>query len=416
MSGGNEFRTPADTGRADDEDGSEMNFPTRQGMLLATAAVLMLGACRGPLDFDLRGGPGVLNTSDAARNATATRPKPDERGIISYPGYQVAVAQRGDTIESLAARIGADPAALARFNGIKVADPLRQGEIIALPERVPEPEGGPIRPPGGVDINAIAGNAIDEADSDDIETTALDPARTGVQPVRHKVARGETAYTIARLYDVSVRGLADWNGLGADFAVREGQHLLIPVSLPESEEEAGAPLDATGTGQTALPGTGTTVPDPPSADDPLPEEETMPPGDNATVETEAPDLSGDITRSGENSARMMMPVRGDIVREYSKGKNEGIDIAASPGTAVNAADDGVVAAITEDTRGIPIIVMKHDDNILTVYSNVGAVAVEKGESLERGAKLAEIREDGSATMHFEVRDGFESVDPSPYLE
>ena len=54
-----------------------------------------------------------------------------------------------------------------------------------------------------------------------------------------------------------------------------------------------------------------------------------------------------------------MPVRGDIIREYQKGKNEGIDISANPGSTVKAAASGVVAAITEDTNGVPIIVMSN---------------------------------------------------------
>ena len=385
---------------------------------LATAAVLALGGCGTPLDFDLRGG---FNTADAVRGATADRPDPDERGIISYPEYQVAVARRGDTLETLAARIGADPEALARFNGIRTNDLLRRGEIIALPERVAEPEGGPIRPEGVDDIATLAGDAIDEADSAGIETTALDPARTGVQPVRHRVERGETAFTIARLYDVSVRSLADWNGLGADFEVREGQHLLIPVTLDDrggardTTAEPDTPLDATGAASTEPPGAGTEVPDPPTADDPLPDEETVPVAE-PVQETDAPDLSDEQTEPATPEARMAMPVRGDIVREYAKGKNDGIDIAASPGTAVTAADDGVVAAITEDTRGIPIIVVKHEDNLLTVYSNVADVAVEKGQQISRGGQLAEVRGDGTSAIHFEVRDGFDSVDPMPYLE
>ncbi|MGR3312665.1 MAG: peptidoglycan DD-metalloendopeptidase family protein, partial [Roseovarius indicus] len=77
---------------------------------------------------------------------------------------------------------------------------------------------------------------------------------------------------------------------------------------------------------------------------------------------------------------------------------------------------GTVAAITEDTNGIPIIVVKHPDNLLTVYSNVGGVAVSKGDSVSRGQKLAEIRSDGTAAVHFEVREGFDSVDPGPYLQ
>ena len=58
---------------------------------------------------------------------------------------------------------------------------------------------------------------------------------------------------------------------------------------------------------------------------------------------------------------------------------------------------------------------KHPDNLLTVYSNIANVAVKKGDSVKRGGKLAEIRRDGAAALHFEVRDGFDSVDPNDYL-
>lgn len=386
-----------------------MTFPFRSIPMLAGMGVFMLSACEQSLDLDMRGAFGnAPSTAEAARGATATRPAPDSRGIISYPNYQVAVARRGDTLASLAARIGADAASLARFNGMNTTDPLRQGEIVALPTRVAEPEGGPIMPPEGIDITTLAGSAIDEADSGGVQTSALEPALAGIEPVRHKVERGETAFTIARLYNVSVRSLAEWNGLGSDFSVREGQYLLIPVVLPGAES---APAESAAVTTTELPGTGSATPTPPSAAKPLPEEETVPAAE-PVVASAAPDLGETSDQSG---ARMAFPVKGDIIREYAKGENDGIDIAASPGTPVRAAADGVVAAITQDTNGIPIIVLKHPDGLLTVYSNVGNVAVEKGDRVSRGGKLAEIRSDGAAAVHFEVRKGFDSVDPMPYL-
>ncbi|KRS17410.1 LysM peptidoglycan-binding domain-containing M23 family metallopeptidase [Roseovarius indicus] len=397
-----------------------MRFPLRPAVLMASAALAGLSACGDSgLDFDMRGAFGnAPSTSDAARAATADRPRPDSRGVISYPSYQVAVARRGDTVADVAQRIGADVQAIASYNGLQPSDPLRDGEIVALPQRVTEPEGGPIRP-GGVDITTLAGNAIDEADSTStagVQTSTLDPAPTapskqpggtsGVEPVRHKVERGETAYSIARLYNVSVRSLAEWNGLGSDFGVREGQFLLIPVALP------GKPKSALNEESTSMPGQGTQTPEPPSASKPLPDEETLPAAEEVET-TAAPDMSSEASAP---KGKMGMPVRGDIIRDYEKGKNDGIDIAASPGTAVNAAASGTVAAITEDTNGIPIIVVKHPDNLLTVYSNVGGVAVSKGDSVSRGQKLAEIRSDGTAAVHFEVREGFDSVDPGPYLQ
>lgn len=383
--------------------------------LLAGTALLALAACDEPLDLDLRGAFGSApSTAEAARNATADRPQPDSRGIISYPGYQVAVARRGDTLQSLATRIGADANTLAKYNGMQPSDGLREDEVIALPARVAEPPSGPIRDPNQVDITSIADGAIDAASTKPVATTPLGTAsqQTGVEPVRHKVERGETAYTIARLYNVSIRSLAEWNGLGADFTVREGQYLLIPVAKPGGAKPA--PFDPADGQRTELPGAGTPTPLPPSASQPLPEEKTEPAAEPVET-TAAPDLGANQTKAS-SSARMGYPVKGSIIREYSKGKNDGIDIAANPGTPVNTAADGVVAAITEDTDGIPIIVVKHSDDLLTVYSNVDKVAVKKGDNVTRGQKLAQIRTEGPAAVHFEIREGFDSVDPLPYLK
>ena len=396
----------------------EMRKLPRSAPLLATMA-FALAACDQPLDLDLRGAFGdAPSTAEAARNATAPRPQPDARGIISYPGYQVAVAERGDTVGSLARRIGADPGELARFNGVQTGDPLRKGEILALPGRVAEPLGGPIQSPSDVDIGSLADGAIRRADSQTVTTTALPPAtpgtvtapaQVGVEPVRHKVERGETAFSIARLYNVSIRSLADWNGLGPDFSVREGQFLLIPVALPGEKTD---PFDESEVAAVTPPGAGTPTPTPPSASKPLPDEETMPKA--APVEKiAAPDLGKTETKA--SAARMSFPVKGDIIREYAKGRNDGIDISATPGAPVVAADAGTVAAITEDTNGIPIIVVKHAGSLLTVYSNVEGLTVKKGDSVTRGQKLAEIRRTGTPALHFEVRDGFDSVDPMRFL-
>lgn len=401
-------------------------------LLAASTALALVSGCDRPLDFDLRGKLGSgADTSAAARNATAARPTPDSRGIISYPSYQVAVAERGDTLASLATRIGADPAELARYNGIQTGDSLRVGEIVALPSRVAEPSPatgasatGPIQPPA-VDITELAEGAIARAqpapDSAAASTSAPSTAATGaatspavergIEPIRHKVVRGETAYTVARLYNTSVRALADWNGLDSSFSIREGQFLLIPTPLgeaPTALRAASAPAE-----EVTKPGAGSPTPVPPSATLPLPEDESRSAAAEPTAS--APDL-GTRQTAAASEGRFAYPVRGKIIREYAKGKNEGIDIAAPSGTPIGAAEAGTVAAITSDADQVPIIVVKHPDNLLTVYANVGDISVKKGDSVSRGQKLATVRAGDSAYLHFEVRKGFESVDPLPYLQ
>lgn len=383
-------------------------FPPR--LMAAVAALALMGACTEPLDFDLRGNIGAFSTTGAVQNITGNRPKPDARGIIAYPNYQVALARRGDTVANVAARIGLPVAELASFNGVRADDKLREGEVLALPRRVAEP--GPLT--GAVDIESLAGEAINASpDTSPVQTTALDPAAkptatakpkppTSPEPVRHKVKRGETAYTVSRLYRVPVKSLAQWNGLGSDFAIREGQFLLIPVTGVAAPRRAvPAP--------TTQPGAGSPTPTPPSATTPLPDEKIDP------TPPEPPKVSvGEPTRT--KTTQMAFPVTGKIVRAYKKGRSDGIDIAAAPGTSVAAAAAGTVAAITQDADGVPIIVLDHGDNLLTVYANVDKITVKKGDKVKRGQKLAQLREGDKAYVHFEVRDGFDSLDPMPYLE
>ena len=402
--------------------------PARKALLVFPFAAL-LAACEGPLDYDLRGQIGAFNTTKAAQTATTNRPKPDSRGLITYPSYQVAVARRGDTLGDVAQRIGMPVQELSRFNGIKASDPLREGEIIALPRRAPSQS--PTQAPsqinnGGVDIASLAGQAIDSAPtttpsapSSGVDTTPLTPVakpaepakvQSGPEPVRHKVKRGETAYTISRLYQVPVKSLAEWNGLGSDFAIREGQFLLIP--LKDQKPAAQRETTASAAPAVTAPGEGSATPTPPSATKPLPQETVTaaaePPKELPKVEVPEP------TRS--SSAQMVYPVQGKIIRTYAKGKNDGIDIAAAAGTAVKAADSGTVAAITKDSNNVPIIVIRHDAKLLSVYANVDQISVNKGDTVSRGQSIATLRDEPSPYVHFEVRNGFESVDPLPFLQ
>lgn len=384
--------------------------PNSLRALLAGTALLALTACDEPLDLDLRDLGRGFDTSDAVQDLP-NRPRPDDRGVISYPNYQVAVARRGDTPRSVAARLGLDPAELARYNGVEPDVALRRDEVLALPVRVAEPSpatgaetGGPNQP-GSIDVSELASGAIDRAEPDSPAPDAsTQPDQAGAEPIRHQVQGGETVYSIARLYDVPVRGVADWNGLGPDLAVREGQYLLIPVS----GRAAAAQPDAT------EPGTGTPTPTPPSAAQPLPAEDPATPPAEQTEAPEAPDI-GQTSADTATDAPLIYPVRGSIIREYAPGRNEGIDIQVAAGTPVKAAANGTVAAITENTNGAQIVVIRHTGDILTVYVNLDDLGVEKGSAVSQGQQIAKVASGSPAFLHFEVREGLDSVDPADFL-
>ncbi|WP_430463955.1 peptidoglycan DD-metalloendopeptidase family protein [Tabrizicola sp.] len=382
------------------------------------SAMLLVSACSGgSMDWDLRRGAGALDTSDAALQATGPRPAADGRGVISYPGYQVAVARRGDTVGSVATRVGLSANELASYNALQPGDSLREGEVLALPSRVAAaPAAGGVigggASPGAIDVSTIATTALDRVGS----TTPAPPAAaaptaaktiggaSGMEPTRHQVARGETAFSIARSYNVSAKALADWNGLGADLSVREGQYLMIPTPT-------GAP-PARETVAEVAPGTGTPTPTPPSAKAPLPDEKVAPAAEVAKAKPPAEDLGSQRT----TAAKFAMPVQGKIIRGYAKGRNDGIDIAAAPGTPVKAAADGSVAAVTKDTTGTPIVVLRHADGLLTVYAGVDGLKVAKGDSVKKGQTIAAVRQADPSFVHFEVRKGVDSLDPLPYVQ
>ena len=377
---------------------------------LGLMALLLTSACdNSGMDWDLRSDG--FDTTSAATSVSDNMPAPDARGVITYPTYQVAVARDGDTVGSVAQRVGMSAGDLASFNALSPTDTLRAGEVLALPSGVASLS----TTYPGVDVTTIASSALDRVDgSAAVVGQSIGTAPTGDEPLRHQVIRGETAFTIARTYNVSAKVLADWNGLGPDLAVREGQYLIIPTG----SAAATNPEEIETVETVVAPGTGSPTPEPPSASAPLPDEETLPiaQADAATkaAEPASPDLED--TRTEASAATYAMPADGKIIRPYAKGSNDGIDIAAPAGTAVKAAAAGTVAAITTDTTGTPIIVLRHDGGVLTVYAGVDGVTVKKGDTVSRGQTIAKIKAGDPAFLHFEVRLGAESTDPMSYLQ
>lgn len=351
------------------------------------------------MDLDLRNNLGnSFDTSTAARAAIGLRPLPDKSGVLSYPNYQVAVAQKGDTVTTVANRLGLDAATLAKHNGIDPDAPLNEGETLSLPDNA-IPAGttlgeGEVLTPTVVDISELSSNPAQAAKT--VNTA---------EPARHRVLAGETLFSLGRLYDMPVSSIAEWNGLPADAMLREGQVLLIPVAREGFETPTVL----------AKPGEGTATPTPPSSLRPQPR-------DTATAATAATTAAakpvadlGRTTAASASAAKFVTPVAGSIIRDYSKGKNEGVDIGAPAGTPVKAADKGVVAAVTKDTNGVSILVIKHAGNVLTVYTNIDSLSVKKGDSVSRGQTVAKVKAGQPSFLHFEVRDGLDSVDPNNYI-
>lgn len=130
-----------------------------------------------------------------------------------------------------------------------------------------------------------------------------------------------------------------------------------------------------------------------------------------------------------------MPVEGEIVREYAQDSliysetlkewttHMGIDVKADKTTVVKAAEAGTVKSIKNDPRYGLTIVIEHDDNFQTVYSNlltsefvVEGEKVEKGQSIGTVGNTAVFEIADESHLHFEIMKDSLPVDPSIYIK
>lgn len=156
---------------------------------------------------------------------------------------------------------------------------------------------------------------------------------------------------------------------------------------------------------------------------------------NATNTTNVTTSSNTIQAETKKELSFEMPVEGEIVREfaqdsliYSETLNEwtthsGIDIQADKTTVVKAAEAGTIKSIKNDPRYGLTIVIEHDDNYQTIYSNlltaefvVEGEKVEKGQSIGTVGNTAVFEVADEPHLHFEIWKDSLPVDPSIYIK
>ncbi|WP_028559434.1 murein hydrolase activator EnvC family protein [Paenibacillus pinihumi] len=104
-----------------------------------------------------------------------------------------------------------------------------------------------------------------------------------------------------------------------------------------------------------------------------------------------------------------------------KGKmHTGVDFAAPQGTAIYAAESGVVL-VAQATSGYGnTVIIDHGNGMWTLYGHIrnGGIKVDAGQTVKRGQKIAEVGSTGNSTgphLHFEVRMNEKPQNPMSYI-
>ncbi|MFF2890009.1 murein hydrolase activator EnvC family protein [Paenibacillus sp. NPDC057967] len=130
--------------------------------------------------------------------------------------------------------------------------------------------------------------------------------------------------------------------------------------------------------------------------------------------------------------KLGMPIQGKIRVTSSFGTrthpitgkkhtHTGIDFGAPQGTAIYAAESGVVIVSQLWSGYGNCIIIDHGNGLWTLYGHIrnGGLLVDVGDQIKKGQKIAEVGSTGNSTgphLHFEVRKNEVPVNPSGYLK
>jgi lipoprotein NlpD len=197
-------------------------------------------------------------------------------------------------------------------------------------------------------------------------------ASNGVPAGFYRVNPGDTLQSIAGAFGQRPQDIASWNGMSTETLVTPGQVLRVsPPSLTP--------------GAVAAPSVG--APQPPSS-------------------------------AAAQQGVLMWPLRGPILKRFVPGKTNGIVIGARVGETVRAAAGGrVVYAGTGIPAYGPLVIIKHNDSLITAYGQNSKLLVQEGEAVTQGQPVAEAGQDGNGvgSIQFEVRQDGHPADPLAWL-
>lgn len=278
-------------------------------------------------------------------------------------------------------------------------------------------------------------------------------------PNEYRVRAADSLSSISRLFGVSVNETARLNNIPAPYALKAGQVLRLPTAQPQLKEAfAAAPSDFAFTAESEtltqpLKVAGVEaeeLPPPPGMGQSGAKASSSPNNKAASLSAYPPQPAAKITRPADKTAepsakvekvaavtqsiapkiparagggKFMRPVDGKTISGFGPKEgglhNDGINIKAPRGTAVRAADNGVVAYVGNEMQGYGnLVLIRHEGRWMTAYAHMDKTLVKKGDVVKAGQSIGTVGSTGQVDapqLHFEIRRGTEAQNPGLYL-
>jgi len=198
----------------------------------------------------------------------------------------------------------------------------------------------------------------------------------------HLVKTKESIHRIAKMYGLSVFDILDYNNLNT-YKLEPGRKIML-VAGKIKPIEVSKPTE-----KPKIPTTGKPV---------------------ATYPT-----------TTKPKTKLALPLNGTVTSEFGlrDGRpHKGIDISSDKGDPIHAALKGkVVYSGTQRGYG-NVIILEHDDYIMTDYAHNEANLVRLGETVNNGQPIATVGQTGTASgphLHFEYRIKGKAINPREVL-
>ena len=235
-------------------------------------------------------------------------------------------------------------------------------------------------------------------------------AANSTQPDYYVVQGGDTLYSIAWKLGVNYRELASTNAIRSPYTIYKGQRLRVkPGANPSvAKPVALQPRPAvTASSVTATAPAATAVAKPVSK--PAPKVASKP-------TTAVPAKSTAQAYDG----KWVWPTRGRVLSRFqpSGAGKQGIDIGGHADQPVKAAAHGKVVYAGSGLVGYGrLIIVKHNENLLSAYGHNNKLLVNEGEQVSAGQMIAKMGSSGTNRneLYFEIRKNGKPTDPLKYL-
>ncbi|MGZ6202061.1 MAG: LysM peptidoglycan-binding domain-containing M23 family metallopeptidase [Thermodesulfobacteriota bacterium] len=197
--------------------------------------------------------------------------------------------------------------------------------------------------------------------------------------VYHVVERHQTFYRICKTYSADLNEVASLNRIPDPSKIKTGQRIFIPRAKRILKVEI-------------------------YIDDVVSEQ-------------------GEKTKVAYKKFDFIWPVEGKINQGFEEAENrrhQGIDISSAVGSPIKASNAGTVIYSNNTITGYGnLIILRHSEELVTVYAHNQVNLVEEGTWVEKGQVIGKVGQTGRTSgphLHFEIRKNNKAMDPLLFLK